>query len=304
MSTRGFRYFVAVARLGSFSAASRRLHIAQSALSRHVKALEGLVGVPLLIREPRGVRMTAEGEELLSHAVHLLDQLEALPRLVGPKSKRVAGRVTVGLPTSVSTVVSAPLLKASMARYPDVRIHLVESLSGYLQEWLEAGRLDLAVLYDPVASPAIRLDPVLVEDLRLVGRSGAFPPQRVELPFGELCNFPLVVPGVSHSLRRLIEGVAAVHGVNLNILAEVDSLTVQKTVVASENVFGIFSLSAIQAELTAGTLQAVCIVEPTLSRSIALASTLSRGGNPACNAIAGLTLEIFRESTASGPGRR
>ena len=66
MDARRLRYFVTVAQLGSFSAAARRLHIAQPALSRQVKALEAMLGVALLVRDARGVSLTHEGEELLA----------------------------------------------------------------------------------------------------------------------------------------------------------------------------------------------------------------------------------------------
>lgn len=303
MDARRLRYFVAVAQLGSFSAAARRLHIAQPALSRHVKALEDMLGVTLLARDARGVSLTHEGEELLAHSVHVLEQLDMLPRLVGPKSLRVAGRVVVGLPTSAGAVIAVPLLRAALERYPNVRIHLIESLSGYLQEWIESGRLDLAVVYDPKSNPGIRVDPILVEDLWLVGDPQSLPADLDSVRLQDLPRFPLVVPGASHSHRRLLEGVALSHGVRLDIRAEVDSLTVLKRMASEGGVFAILAHGAVQAELAAGTLRAARLVEPAISRSVALASSLSRSDNQACHAIARLTLEVARAAVADGTWR-
>jgi LysR family nitrogen assimilation transcriptional regulator len=303
MDARRLRYFVAVAQLGSFSAAARRLHIAQPALSRHVKALEGMLGVALLVRDARGVSLTHEGEELLAHAVHVLEQLDMLPRLVGPKSLRVAGRVVVGLPTSAGAVIAVPLLQAAIERYPNVRIHLIESLSGYLQEWIESGRLDLAVVYDPKSDhPGVRIDPILVEDLWLVGGPQSLPGLEF-LPLRELPRFPLVVPGASHSHRRLLESVALSHGVRLDIRAEVDSLTVLKRMAAGGDVYAILAHGAVQAELADGSLHAARLVEPSISRSVALASSLSRSDNQACHAIARLTLEVSQRMIEAGTWR-
>ena len=300
MDARRLRYFVAVAQLGSFTAAARRLHIAQPALSRHVKALEGMLGVTLLDREARGVSLTRDGEELLGHAVHVLEQLDMLPRLVGPESRRVAGRVVVGLPTSAGAVIAVPLLRAALQRYPNVRVHLIESLSGYLQEWIESGRLDLAVVYDPRSNPGIRLDPILVEELWLVGGPGSMAPATGTLPLQDLPRFPLVIPGTTHSHRRLVEGIALSHGLHLDIRAEVDSLTVLKGMVSDGKVFSILAYGAVHAELAAGILQAARLVDPAISRSVALASPLSRTDNQACNAIARLILEIARGAVESG----
>ena len=176
VDARKLRYFVTVAQLGSFSEAARRLHIAQPALSRHVRDIEESLGVALLVRDARGVKLTEEGEQLLAHALDVLHRLESLPRLVGSRSAKITGRVSIGLPTSASAVLSAPLLRAAIERYPSVRIHLIESLSGYLQEWIEAGRIDLAILFDAQAAPGVHLEPILVEDMWLVGGPGALPP--------------------------------------------------------------------------------------------------------------------------------
>ena len=300
MDARQLRYFVAVAQLGGFSAAARRLHIAQPALSRHVKALEGLLGVTLLERAARGVTLTRDGEELLAHAVHALEQLDLLPRLVGPKSRRVAGRVVVGLPTSAGAVIAVPLLRAALEQFPNIRVHLIESLSGYLQEWIESGRLDLAVVYDPRSNPGVRLDPILVEELWLVGGPGSLPAAAGALPLQDLPRFPLVIPGATHSHRRLVEGIALSHGLQLDVRAEVDSLTVQKGMMSDGKVFSILAYGAVHAEIAAGSLQAMRLVNPSISRTVALASPLSRADNQACNAIARLLLEIARGAVESG----
>ena len=295
MDARRLRYFVTVAELGSFSAAARRLRIAQPALSRHVKSLETLLGVELLIRDARGVHMTKHGVELFRHAREALEQLDMLPRLVGRGSARISGRVVIGLPTSASAVLAKPVLQATLARLPEVRIHLIESLSGFLQEWIESGRLDLCVLYDARPSPGIRLDPILTEDLWLVGAPSAFRKGQTEVRLQELPRFPLIVPGASHSHRRLVEGMALSHGVKLNVLAEVDSLPALKTMTADGQVFTIVPFGAVHHEVAAGALQALRIVEPVISRSVSLVTATSRSDSQACQAVARLILEVARE---------
>src|SRR5205085_11169896 len=131
----------------------------------------------------------------------VLRRLESLPRLVGTRSPTITGRVSIGLPTSASTVLSAPLLRAAFERYPSVRIHLIESLSGYLQEWIEAGRIDLAILFATQAAPGVRLDPILVEDMWLVGGPGALPPEMQEVPMADLVRYRLVLTSSAQSPR-------------------------------------------------------------------------------------------------------
>jgi LysR family nitrogen assimilation transcriptional regulator len=294
MDARQLRYFITVAQLGSFSAASRRLHVAQPALSRHVKALEELLGVALLERSARGVTLTSDGEELFNRGTQVLEQLDMLPRLIGPTSQTVSGRVVIGLPTSASAVMAVPLLKAALARYPQIRIHLIESLSGYLQEWIEEGRLDLAVVYNPSPHSGIRVDPILTEDLWIVGAAGSLPLEKGSITLGDLPRYPLLLPGATHSHRRLVEGIAAGYGVRLDLVAEVDSLSVQKQMVAAGSIFTILPRGAIHEQLVSGILEAVPIVEPTISRLVTLATSLSRSDNQACNVMARLVLEVGR----------
>ena len=300
MDARKLHYFVTVAQAGSFSEGARRLHIAQPALSRHVKDMEESLGVALLVRDARGVKLTADGELLLAHGLDVLHRLESLPRLVGSRSQRVAGRVAVGLPTSASAVLSVPLLRAAFERYPAVRIHLVESLSGYLQEWIESGRIDLAVLFDAQPSPGVSLEPILVEDLWLVGGPGALPAGLTEVPLTDLARYRLVLTSGSHSHRRLIEGHALAGGLQLQIAAEVDSLAVQKALVADGQMHTILAHSAIHADLAAGQLSAARIVSPTISRPVAIATARARSDSQACNAIAALMLEVARELVRQG----
>jgi LysR family nitrogen assimilation transcriptional regulator len=294
MDARKLRYFVTVAQLGSFSEGARRLHIAQPALSRHVKDIEESLGVTLLVREARGVKLTEDGQQLLAHALDVLHRLESLPRLVGARSETVAGRVTVGLPTSASAVLAAPLLRAAIERYPSVRIHLIESLSGYLHEWIEAGRIDLAILFEAQPSPAVSLEPILVEDLWLVGGPQALDPGVKEIPLAELGRYRFALTSPSQSHRRLVEGSALSNGLRLQIVAEVDSLSTQKELVRDGQLFTILAHSAIQSDLAAGRLSAARIVAPTISRPVAMASARSRNDSQACNAIAALMLEIAR----------
>jgi LysR family nitrogen assimilation transcriptional regulator len=300
VDARKLRYFVTVAQLGSFSEAARRLHIAQPALSRHVKDIEESLGVALLVRDARGVKLTDDGEQLLAHALDVLHRLESLPRLVGSRSRQIAGRVSVGLPTSASAVLSAPLLRAALARYPSVRIHLVESMSGFLQEWIESGRIDLAILFDAQPMPGVTLEPILVEDLWLVGAPEALAASGGVVPLADLPRYPLVLPSPSQTHRRLLEGLALSNGLQLEILAEVDSLAVMKTLVRGGDIYTVLAHSAIQADLAEGRVSAARIVGPSISRRVSMATAAARQDSQACHAIAALMLQVARELVRDG----
>lgn len=294
MDTRHLRSFVAIAECGSVSEAARRLRIAQPALSRQVRALEEEIRTPLLFRSARGVVLTPAGERLFPYALSVLRQIEAVPDIAAGPSQQVSGRVAVGLPTTASVVLSKPLLIAVRDELPNVRLHLVESLSGYLRDWVGAGQLDLSLLYDPEPSSTLHLQGILVEELMLAGRADAFRDDLHEIPLAELAAYPLALPGGPHSLRQLVEAVAGRHGATLDVKLEIDSLSVIKTAIAECGYFSILASAAIHAEMAAGLLRGLPIRAPVISRSVALASSAVRGQTRACLEVSRLILRIAR----------
>ncbi len=300
MDIRPLRYFVTIAELGSFSAAARYLNVAQPALSRHIKALETQFGTRLLVRSPRGIAITAPGERLFRYGLSILRQVEQVAAVVKDLDQPITGLVTVGLPSSASPILSIPLLARARQRVPGVRIHLIESLSGYLNEWVQTRRLDLAILFDAEPSPNHRLDPMLVEELCLVGAAGAFPAGMRAIPFARLGRYKLVLPGPSHSLRRLLETMARSHGVRLDIAYEVDSRTVVVRLARAGTAFAILAEGAVHEDIAAGRLRALRIVKPNVSRSVSLAASALPGGTPACEEVRRMILELGADLKHSG----
>jgi LysR family nitrogen assimilation transcriptional regulator len=300
MDTRRLHTFVAVAECGSVSEAARRLHIAQPALSRQLQALEADLKAELLNRTAKGVTLTPAGERLFPYALSLLRQLEAVPEIVADSEAKVTGRVAIGLPTTASAVLSKPLLLAARQELPNVRLHLVESLSGHLTDLVQLGKLDLSVLYDPEPSPYLNLEGILIEELGLSGAVHALPEHLSHVPLKELGAYPLAIPTGQHSLRRLVDTMAVRYGVKLNIALEVDSLSVAKMAIEDGHYFAVLAPAAIHQEIAAGHLRNLPIVKPRVSRSVALASSAVRGQTRACQEVAKLSLRIARSLLRSG----
>lgn len=294
MDIRHLRYFKTVAELGSFSSAARSLGVAQPALSRHMKGLEEQLGVVLVRRGARGIQLTGHGERLLEFSSSLLRQFDLLPDIVADRTNAVRGRVVVGFPTSVCSMLARPLIRAARQRLPEVQLHVIESLSGFLREWIEAGRLDICVLYDACPGRTLNLVELQTERLCLIGRADAFQQGCTHVPFDSLGDYRLAMPGPAHSLRQLLESSATSNGVRLNIVVEIDSLTVIKGVVADEGVVTVLPRGAAADEIRAGTLAACPITSPTLSRSVAVATSAVREQSRACSEVKKLIMEIGR----------
>ena len=166
MELRQLRYFVRTVELGSMGRAALDLGVVQSALSQQISRLEGELATRLLQRSARGVLPTDAGAAFFREAQLTLRHAEQAQRAA--RSARLTGTVSVGLAPTTAAVLAMPLMRAMRERYPDVRLHMVESLSGHLAGMLNARQLDLAVLFSTQAGRRWSVMPLLEEKLLLI----------------------------------------------------------------------------------------------------------------------------------------
>ena len=143
---RQLRYFAIVAEQGSVVRAASTLRLAQPALSRQLQSLEKSVGVPLLERESRGVRVTAAGNILLASINPIFERLEDAVRRAHLANEGRLGTLRLGI--GRGAIDSSRVGRAIMAlreQFPDVELVLSEVGSALHAEKLQTGELDLAI---------------------------------------------------------------------------------------------------------------------------------------------------------------
>jgi len=273
MDIRELKSFIRVARAGSFSRAAAELYIAQPALSRQIAKLEAEIGVPLLVRHGRGVRLTAAGSRLLERAEMITHLLSETGEDVRASADEERGHLAVGLPPTMGSLIGAELVQDFCAQWPQVSLHVREGLSSSLQEWVLDRRVDLAVVYNQPPLDAFNVRPLFSEPMILVGapgtESGAKAGKR-EYQIRDLASVPLILPGLPHSNRRLIEQAAIQHGVRLRVALEVDSVALTKQLVKAGAGYSILTYIAIQEEIARGELVAHRIGRPGIRSSVAI----------------------------------
>ena len=134
MELRQLRYFVRIVELGSMGRAALDLQMVQSALSQQISRLEGELSTRLLQRTSKGTVPTEAGLAFFREAQLTLRHADQAARVA--RQARLSGTVTVGLAPTTASVLGIPLMRAMRERYPDVRLHMVESLSGHLASML------------------------------------------------------------------------------------------------------------------------------------------------------------------------
>ncbi len=300
MELRQLRYFIGVSEAGSLLKAASRLHIAQPALGQQITALEHDVGAKLFERSSRGVVLTEAGELFLEHARVVLADAERAQMAVRDLTAVPRGEVALGLPTTVALVATMPILSACRTQLPEVRLRLVEAYSGFLREWLQLGRLDLALLFGEAADTGLAKQPLLDDRLMFIASAAKKPKLPKKLPLTALAGEPLVLPSREHGLRRIIEDACAPLGLALNVVAEIDSLGTAKR--AAEAAIGgtILPLGAVAEEVAAGRLRAAVIDSPAMLRRVVCATNTARPTSAACAAVTRLVQRVVHDMVDSG----
>ena len=301
LDIRSLKYFLAISEAPSLSVASQVLGVAQPSLSQSVQKMEDELGVRLLDRSPRGIRLTEEGHVLLEHAKRISADMDRCIQDIQELSYSIRGTVSFGMPPSASMVLSVPLAETIRLDFPDIRLKVVEAISGYLVPWLEDGTVDLALLYDLRDVEKYSGTHVINEELYFFSAPDAWPfdtsPDQ-PIPFGKLAKVDMILPtsGLRNTIRRYEEA----HGVRLNVVIEMDAMRQIIELVARGSGYAIFAPAACQQQVDRGELLQVPIIEPVMTRPVHLVHHPDRVSTRASRKIEEITLKIIRELVSRG----
>ncbi|UES39674.1 LysR family transcriptional regulator [Roseibium aggregatum] len=280
MDIRQLRYFQEIVAQGSLTRAAESLHVAQPALSLHLKNMEEQLGTRLLTRSRSGVTPTEAGELLLQRARAILEDLARTEDDIRNLETDPSGIVRIGLPGTISAMVSLPLILAARERFPRITLNITEAMSGFVGDWLSEGKIDLAVLYSRSKDARIRSELLLEEELVVLWPADAERP--LEMNMEALDNVPMVLPSGAHGLRVLIDRTFQALGFAPEIAMEIDSFNNIKRLVAAGFGPSILPLYAVTEEVAAGSLCVSRIAAPGLWRG---AHLMSPGGRPVTRAL-------------------
>ena len=257
-----YQHFLWVVELGSFTAASRRAHLSQPALSASIKKLEEAHGAALLHRHARGARPTAAGEALLPRARAILNAVRAGKHDVAEVQGAVRGEVRIGGGATACTYWLPPILAAFRRQRPGVTVRLTEVFSRQVADAVTEGRLDLGI-GDP--SPDLPSDPWRDDGLVLV----ADPDFASELDWrnGQLApGTPVVTFPVGSSLRAFLDGSLS----DVEVVMEVRSFGAVKGLVRAGTGVALLSRSSVENDVAEGRLVEIGDPRCPLPRPMAL----------------------------------
>jgi LysR family nitrogen assimilation transcriptional regulator len=293
-----FASFIKIVDLGSLSRAAEQLGVTQPGLSQQIAALEADLGAQLLLRGRQGVSATVAGRVLYRHAQMILRQLDDAKTAVQATGSHVAGHVSVGMPRSISTMTTVPLLVELRRRYPDVSMQVTENAGAQLAELLTNGRLDIAVLPMALEGGQFNRTPLILESYFLVERDDGEGYSQATVTMAEVSRIPLIITSRSHPVRKFVDESFAASGLVPNVALECDSLQETLAIVANGRVATLLPWAS--AKRFAGLLKRRRVVENELLWESGLcvsdSLTLSRAVTHVCRLIA----EVVNGELAAG----
>ncbi len=235
MEIRQLKYFVSVAETGSFSEASRRCFLSQSAISQQIKSLEDELGTTLFLRNPHKVVMTESGEELLPLARQALKSFNECHEHISNLRGMLCGQLNIGMSHFIEPYVRQAAV-IMLKQYPNVRLNLFYLPTSELNRMLVNHQLDLAFSINTANKDEnIDSEPVLTFHLRAVMRSTHPLANKEKVSFADLMNYSIVMPETGARLFSTVRKYLDVDIDKLNIRAVVNEPTAALNLVQDTN---------------------------------------------------------------------
>ena len=304
---RQLRIFIEVARFGSMARAADALHLTPPAVSMQVKELEAQVGLPLLERVGRAVRLSQSGEQFLVHAKRLLAELKDAEHAMARLRKLEDGVLTIGVVSTAKYFVPH-LLTRFHAQHPgvEVRLAVAQNREG-LVELMQEGEADLAIMGRPPREMATIAQPFAKHPLVFVAPAGhpldRSPPapaparnKRVRgatagaamggrIEAAALAAYPLIAREPASGTRAAMDRYFAEHRATPRITMEMPSNETIKQAVIAGMGLSFLSLHTIGLELRNGLLKILDVEGTPLIREWNIVHLGSKVLSPAAEAF-------------------
>lgn len=300
MDLRHLRYFISIVECGSLTEASRRLYVAQPALSQRVSDLERELEVQLLVRGRLGVTPTAAGSALYAHARLVMKQIDVARLDVRDKAGKPEGEFVIGLLRSVATLIAAPLFREIRARYPRLTPQIRVGYSDENLRLVRSGQLDIGMhVLGRDSSPATAALSNFDERVFLVGHASVMPPKD-SVGIEDFVDVPLLLSTQQPLHQRLVD-IAARHEIALSVVGGVEDVPSALQLCTEQSLATLLPELVVKRAPMARGLHAAAVDIPSLTRQLALATTPDVPRSNVSLGIEALIIEQVRAVT--GPPR-
>jgi DNA-binding transcriptional LysR family regulator len=284
MTLRQLRAFVAVADRGSFTGASRQLHLTQSALSVLVRQLERELGVRLFDRSTRHVSLAEPGRDFYPFALRVLNELDHAVTSVGNLRDKKKGLLRLAAPQLMACTLIPPVIAGFTAAFPDVDVKLYDTPPDQMLGAVTAGQVEVAVGPDGDAEQALEKRPLLRDRHWLICRADHPLTRKRKVRWADLAGSPFIAPTRDFMSRLQLQLDQPARGLRIVPAHEVGYMTTAMGMVAAG--LGVTACPSYSAPLAkAYGLAMRLLVEPQFYREVCIYSVAKKSLSPAAEAF-------------------
>jgi DNA-binding transcriptional LysR family regulator len=291
---RQLKAFLAVADLGSFTKAAEAIGLSQSATSITVRELEVELGLRLLDRTTRQVRLTDAGEKLAATGARLIGELEACLLEIRDIGEQRRGRVLVACVPSIASSLMPEWLLAAQSRLPHVQVELRDDSAAEVCRRVGLGEIEFGVTGGPGEVPGLLCSQLMTDPIHLVCQRGHRLARKRVIDWAELNGEKMVMLGSTSGSHDLIHQHLLQLKVNVEVVLELAQPSSVLRMVESGMGISLMPRLAVSLEHRP-SIVARPFAKPSLSRSIMAVRRADRSLSPAANAFWELIHELTRE---------
>ena len=203
------RGFVAVAELGSFHAAADALNLSQPALTRRLQKLEAALGVQLIDRDSRQVRLSAVGRDFFFKAKRLLDELDAAVLGIRELADQATGEVTIGAVPTATYYFLPRVIEDFNTEYPRIRIRILDLSANDVLEAVKRGQAEFGINLLGAQEPDLDFEPLLRDPFLFVCRNDHALARLDEVTWAAIAPYRFITVGRLSGNRMILDAALA-----------------------------------------------------------------------------------------------
>ncbi|MDQ0455755.1 LysR family transcriptional regulator [Rhizobium paknamense] len=250
---RALRYIDEVARQGSIRKAAKVLHVAPSAINRHILDLELELDAPIFERLPRGLKLTSSGELLIAHIRDTLTAHERMRTQIKALRGLSRGEVAVATMATLAAGLLADIVAAYREAIPQISLSVVVSDRAGVADLVGSGEVDLAIAYNLPEDSRLQRAGEFHHRLGAVMAPGHPLAARKTLRISDCLAYPLVLADRRLSLREVVETIAPSRAQLLPVV-ETNSMELMKQLAYTAPHITFLNRVDVDRELRAGEL--------------------------------------------------
>src|SRR6266550_4735171 len=305
MEIRQLRSFIAIAELGTFTAAALRVHVTQAAISMQIRQLENELGARLFVRAPRRVMLTEAGEHLLHRARQILRDHDAALDEIAELAGAERGRLRVGSASAaVITDVLPKLLKEVRRQHAGAEITVLSGTSEALVQQILAGEVDIAFVSLPVEARGISTERLSEDQLVAIASPRHKLAKQRTISAYTLAGEKLILGERGGNTRRLIDQFFTQAGVTLHVSMELSRQAAIRRMVEEDMGVGIVPLQSVSEAIAKGRLVRWWIEGAQINWEMGVAKQIGGYESPIMETCIKLARKYFESGSVVGSSKK